>query len=159
MANQVLLGIFTIECIMKIVAFSGSYFYDAWNIFDFIVVVFSITGIGLQALNLGTSIGQVISAVRTLRVGRLLRLIKGAKRLRMLFDTLMAIMPSLFNIGILLFLILFIYAIVGMNIFPYIKYAEGITRNSNFQTFSSSILLLFRVSTGEDWTRIMADCG
>ena len=37
--NNVLALIFTIEAIIKIVALKTMYFYDGWNIFDFIIVV------------------------------------------------------------------------------------------------------------------------
>lgn len=104
-----------------------------------------------QGSNDDSSLAQLVSAFRTLRVGRLLRLIKGARSLKMLFDTVVQIIPSLFNIGILLFLILFIYSIVGMSLFAFIKYDDGINPQVNFQTFSNSLLLLFRVSTGENW--------
>lgn len=42
--NQVFIAIFTLECVMKLLALRWYYFKQPWNIFDFIVVVFSILG-------------------------------------------------------------------------------------------------------------------
>lgn len=42
--NQVFIAIFTLECIMKILGLRWYYFKQAWNIFDFIVVVLSVLG-------------------------------------------------------------------------------------------------------------------
>ena len=42
--NQVFIAIFTLECCMKIIALRQFYFKQAWNIFDFVVVVLSVLG-------------------------------------------------------------------------------------------------------------------
>ena len=42
--NQVFIAIFTLECIMKLLGLRLYYFKQPWNVFDFIVVVFSILG-------------------------------------------------------------------------------------------------------------------
>lgn len=60
------------------------------------------------------SLGSVTSSVRSLKVGRVFRLIRKAKNLRIIFNTFILILPSLFNIGGLLVLALFIYSVIGM---------------------------------------------
>ena len=45
-------------------------------------------------------------------------------------------LPALFNIGLLLFLIMFIYAVFGMQFFMHIKHSAGIDEMFNFETFS-----------------------
>ena len=47
---------------------------------------------------------------------------------------------------------------MGMNLFGYIKRQEFITNFANFEDFPNSMLLLFRMSTGESWNGIMHDC-
>jgi hypothetical protein len=37
--NYIFMVIFTLECIFKLIALKCAYFKDAWNIFDFVVVV------------------------------------------------------------------------------------------------------------------------
>lgn len=52
---------------------------------------------------------------------------------------------------------LFIFAVVFMNLFPYVKRGDGITENANFSSFGVSLFTLFKCSTGEDWNIVMMD--
>jgi len=42
--NQVFVAIFTLECVLKLLALRWFYFREPWNIFDFVVVLISIAG-------------------------------------------------------------------------------------------------------------------
>jgi len=42
--NQVFVAIFTLECVLKLLALRWHYFKEPWNIFDFVVVLISIAG-------------------------------------------------------------------------------------------------------------------
>jgi len=68
----------------------------------------------------------LLRVVRVFRVGRILRLVKSAKGIRTLLFSLAVSLPALFNIGLLLFLIMFIYAIFGMSFFMHVRYTAGI---------------------------------
>jgi hypothetical protein len=57
-------------------------------------------------------------------------------------------LPASFNIGILLFLIMFIYSVIGMNLFMNNKLVNGVTETESFQTFGKSMTTLFRIATG-----------
>lgn len=48
--NIVFIAIFTLECVMKLVALRWYYFRQPWNVFDFSVVVLSILGTQLNSL-------------------------------------------------------------------------------------------------------------
>ncbi len=54
-------------------------------------------------------------------------------------------LPALFNIGALLGLITFIYAIIGMSVFGHVKKQKAINDMVNFETFGRSMQLLFRL--------------
>ena len=54
-------------------------------------------------------------------------------------------LPALFNIGSLLFLLMSIYAVIGMSQFPYVQKISGIDGILNFETFPNSFLILFQV--------------
>lgn len=84
--------------------------------------------------------------VRVAKVGRVLRLVKGAKGIRTLLFALAMSLPALFNICLLLFLVMFIFAIFGMSFFMHVKMKGGIDDVYNFQTFGQSMILLFQVS-------------
>lgn len=68
---------------------------------------------------------------------------------------MMMSLPSLFNIGLLLFLVMFIYAIFGMNWFSKVKKSSGIDDIFNFETFSGSMLCLFQITTSAGWDTLL----
>lgn len=79
------------------------------------------------------------------KVGRVLRLVKGAKGIRTLLFALAMSLPALFNICLLLFLVMFIFAIFGMSFFMHVKDKSGLDDVYNFKTFGQSMILLFQV--------------
>ena len=89
------------------------------------------------------------------RIVRLLRLVEFAKGIRQLLWVLMMSLPALFNTGTLLFMVMFIYPIIGMSAFVHVKRAGELNDTVNFETFFSSLLLLFRLATGSGWNDIM----
>lgn len=93
--------------------------------------------------------------IRLARIGRVLRLIKGAKGIRTLLFALMMSLPALFNIGLLLFLIMFIFSIFGMSNFAYVKKQAGVDDIFNFETFGNSILCLFEITTSAGWDGLL----
>lgn len=100
----------------------------------------------------------IISLIRVFRVARIFRLIPKAKGLRTLFQTLVYSISALANVGSVLFLFFFIFAVMGMTLFGTIRHGEHLNRHANFETFPQALLLLFRMATGEAWNGIMHDC-
>ncbi|KAJ3591765.1 hypothetical protein NHX12_006897 [Muraenolepis orangiensis] len=154
--NVIFIAIFTAECVLKMVALRHYYFTAGWNIFDFIVVVLSIMGISLSTMFQGFVSPTLFRVFRLARIGRILRLIKGAKGIRTLLFALMMSLPALFNIGLLLFLVMFIYAIFGMSNFAYVKKESGIDDLFNFETFGNSMICLFQITTSAGWDSLLA---
>ena len=93
----------------------------------------------------------ILRVVRVVRVGRVLRLVKGARGIRTLLFALVISIPALLNIGLLLFLVMFIYAIFGMNFFMYVKYDAGINELFNFENVYRSMITLFPLCTSAGW--------
>ena len=98
----------------------------------------------------------LLRVVRVFRIGRILRLVKSAKGIRTLLFSLAVSLPALFNIGLLLFLVMFIYAIFGMSFFMHVKHTDGIDDIFNFETFGSSMILLFQISTSAGWDGVLS---
>ncbi|XP_033123000.1 sodium channel protein 1 brain-like [Anneissia japonica] len=154
--NVIFTIIFTIEATMKLIGLRWHYFKVPWNAFDFIVVTLSIIGILLSDVLSGTIINPTLLRVlRLFRIGRVLRLIKAAKGIRKLLFALVISMPALFNIGALLFLIIFIYSIIGMVQFSRVKHDGALDDVVNFETWPNSLLLLFRVATSAGWNDVL----
>ncbi|NWS28475.1 SCN5A protein, partial [Polioptila caerulea] len=156
--NILFVSIFTAECVLKLLALRQYYFSNAWNIFDLVVVIMSLVALLLSSI--GKALGHFLPptlfrVIRLARIGRILRLIRGAKGIRTLLFALMMSLPALFNIGLLLFLVMFIYAIFGMANFAYVKMEGGIDDMFNFQTFANSMLCLFQITTSAGWDGLL----
>ncbi|NXG08725.1 SCN2A protein, partial [Sakesphorus luctuosus] len=155
--NLVFVVLFTGECVFKIFSLRYYYFTIGWNIFDFVVVILSIVGMFLSKVIEEYFVSPTLfRVVRLARIGRILRLIKGAKGIRTLLFALMMSLPALFNIGLLLFLVMFIYAIFGMSNFAYVKKEAGIDDLFNFETFGNSMICLFQITTSAGWDGLLA---
>ncbi|XP_048373453.1 sodium channel protein type 4 subunit alpha [Sphaerodactylus townsendi] len=154
--NLVFIVIFTSECLLKMVALRYYFFTVGWNIFDFVVVVLSIAGLLLSDLIEKYFVSPTLfRVIRLARIGRVLRLIRGAKGIRTLLFALMMSLPALFNIGLLLFLVMFIYSIFGMSNFAYVKKESGVDDIFNFETFGNSIICLFQITTSAGWDGLL----
>ncbi|XP_074841617.1 sodium channel protein type 5 subunit alpha-like [Carettochelys insculpta] len=157
--NIFFVAIFTAECIMKLLALRHYYFTNGWNIFDLSVVIMSIVGTVLSGIVKAFEnyfSPTLFRVIRLARIGRILRLVRAAKGIRTLLFALMMSLPALFNIGLLLFLVMFIYAIFGMANFAYVQWEGGIDDMFNFQTFANSMLCLFQITTSAGWDGLLS---
>ncbi|XP_055537088.1 sodium channel protein para isoform X48 [Wyeomyia smithii] len=154
--NMIFICIFSSECLMKIFALRYHYFIEPWNLFDFVVVILSILGLVLSDLIEKYFVSPtLLRVVRVAKVGRVLRLVKGAKGIRTLLFALAMSLPALFNICLLLFLVMFIFAIFGMSFFMHVKDKSGLDDVYNFKTFGQSMILLFQMSTSAGWDGVL----
>ena len=124
--NYVFMVIFTLEAILKIIAMGKNYFKESWNIFDFTVVVMTALILGITWLGVGGNLGVTSTILRSLRIGRIFRLVKKAEKLQIIFQALLDAIPSMGSLGLLLFLLIFMYAIIGISQFALIKIDGGL---------------------------------
>ena len=103
--------------------------------------------------------GPISTVVRSFRIARILKIIKRLKELHKIYLTFLVAAPELVNVGALLFLFLYLYSVLGVILFSEVKLQTHLDRNANFQHFGNAILVLFRMSTGENWNYIMYDAG
>uniref|UniRef100_A0A8C5SZQ3 Voltage-dependent L-type calcium channel subunit alpha n=1 Tax=Laticauda laticaudata TaxID=8630 RepID=A0A8C5SZQ3_LATLA len=168
--NMVFTGLFTVEMFLKIIAFKPKhYFVDAWNTFDALIVVGSIVDIAVTEINVREtskcspgspsedSSRISITFFRLFRVMRLVKLLSKGEGIRTLLWTFIKSFQALPYVALLIAMIFFIYAVIGMQTFGKIAMQDStaINRNNNFQTFPQAVLLLFRCATGEAWQEIM----
>nr|XP_019942295.1 PREDICTED: sodium channel protein type 8 subunit alpha-like isoform X2 [Paralichthys olivaceus] len=154
--NFIFIVVFTAEFVLKLFALRHYYFTNGWNIFDVVVVILSIVGMFLADLIEKYFVSPTLfRVIRLARIGRILRLIKGAKGIRTLLFALMMSLPALFNIGLLLFLVMFIFSIFGMSNFGYVKHGAGIDDMYNFETFGNSMIILFMITTSAGWDGLL----
>uniref|UniRef100_A0A663MEZ8 Voltage-dependent L-type calcium channel subunit alpha n=1 Tax=Athene cunicularia TaxID=194338 RepID=A0A663MEZ8_ATHCN len=154
--------LFTLEMILKLLAFKvKGYFGDPWNVFDFLIVIGSIIDVILSEIDDSDDNSRVsITFFRLFRVMRLVKLLSRGEGVRTLLWTFIKSFQALPYVALLIVMLFFIYAVIGMQMFGKIAMVDGtqINRNNNFQTFPQAVLLLFRCATGEAWQEILLDC-
>ncbi|XP_061080388.1 voltage-dependent P/Q-type calcium channel subunit alpha-1A-like isoform X3 [Conger conger] len=159
--NIVFTSLFSMECVLKIIAFGVlNYFKDAWNIFDCVTVLGSITDI--LVTELGNNFIN-LSFLRLFRAARLIKLLRQGETIRILLWTFVQSFKALPYVCLLIAMLFFIYAIIGMQLFGNIGIEEeegdsAINQHNNFRTFFLALMLLFRSATGEAWHDIMLSC-
>ncbi|KAL0121148.1 hypothetical protein PUN28_008671 [Cardiocondyla obscurior] len=174
--NLVVTMLFFIECILKLVAFGyKNFFKDAWNTFDFITVIGSIVDalviefgerlMGGEPTG-GAQLGDKkenffnVGFLRLFRAARLIKLLRQGYTIRILLWTFVQSFKALPYVCLLIAMLFFIYAIIGMQVFGNIVNdpETAIDEHNNFQSFFAALMLLFRCATGEAWPNIMLSC-
>lgn len=132
--NMLFTGLFTVEMILKLIAFKPK--------------------------NAEENSRISITFFRLFRVMRLVKLLSRGEGIRTLLWTFIKSFQALPYVALLIVMLFFIYAVIGMQVFGKIALNDTteINRNNNFQTFPQAVLLLFRCATGEAWQDIMLAC-
>ena len=141
LGNQIVLGVFIVEALMKMLAVApriDRYFRDGWNVFDFLVIVFSLV----------PATGQFAMVARLARLLRVLRLISAVRELRLIVAALVRSIPSVVYVILLMSIIVYIYAIIGYHLFHQHD-------PQHWRSLGASILTLFNIITLEGWTVVM----
>ena len=139
--HNIALAIFIVEAILKMIAASprvAGYFRDGWNVFDFLVIIFTLI----------PATGQFAMNARLARLLRVLRLVSAINDLRLIVSALVRSIPSVGHVMLLMGIIVYIYAIIGYHLF-------GAHDPDNWGALGISLLTPFNIVTLEGWTDIM----
>ncbi|XP_073161778.1 sodium channel protein type 2 subunit alpha-like isoform X7 [Lepidochelys kempii] len=156
--NLVFTGIFTAEMVLKIIAMDPYYYFqEGWNIFDGIIVSLSLMELGLANV-------EGLSVLRSFRLLRVFKLAKSWPTLNMLIKIIGNSVGALGNLTLVLAIIVFIFAVVGMQLFGK-SYKDCVCKIAtdcvlprwHMHDFFHSFLIVFRVLCGE-WIETMWDC-
>ena len=141
LAYQIVLAIFVLEALIKMAASTprvGGYFRDGWNVFDFLVIVVALIPFT----------GQFATIARLARLLRVMRLVSTIKDLRVIVTALVNSIPSVGHVIMLMGIIVYIYAIIGINLFS--EHDPEHWRNVGY-----AVLTLFNIITFDGWTDVM----
>ncbi|MGH8882066.1 MAG: ion transporter, partial [Stackebrandtia sp.] len=108
-ADRIALVTFVVELGMRLYAHGWKFFRDPWSVFDFLVV----------GISLIPATGP-FSVLRALRVLRVLRLMSAVPAMRRVVGALLFAVPGLASIGALLFLIIYVAAVMATQMFRHI---------------------------------------
>jgi len=138
--------IFVVEATIKIAAQSPKpwhYFYDTWNIFDFVVVV-----VGFIDLIRHSGEENVVIILRLFRLLRVLKVVRFMPQLRVIITCMFASLPSIGYISLILLLFFYVYGVLGVLLFQ--------TNDPRyFGSLGTAMITLFRVMTCDAWSEIL----
>lgn len=106
--------------VVKLIGFGPKlYVKDKFNIFDCLVVIFSIVEnvIGWAGVKGGTK--GAVSAFRGVRLLRVFKLARSWTSFRELLEKIMMTFKDISNFSILLFIFMFVYTLLGMELYAY----------------------------------------
>ncbi|XP_033240507.1 voltage-dependent calcium channel type A subunit alpha-1 isoform X20 [Drosophila pseudoobscura] len=145
--NMGFTGMFSVETVLKIIGFGvKNFFKDPWNIFDLITVLGSIVDALWMEFGHDDSNSINVGFLRLFRAARLIKLLRQGYTIRILLWTFVQSFKALPYVCLLIAMLFFIYAIIGMQVFGNIKLGtveNSITRHNNFQSFIQGVMLLF----------------
>ena len=141
--------VFLFEAVVKIVAWTWPiYIKDGWNKFDFFIVVISFASYGVDGV-------AGLSALRLFRLFRLFRMVAKVPALRDMYETLIMSLGSLINIGALVVIVFYTWAVLGVYLFGKVAWCDaGLTQHANFVNFPAAMATLWRLATGDAWEEI-----
>ena len=139
--NLVVQVVFVVEIAIRLLAHAprlDRFFRDGWNVFDFTIVCLSLLPVA----------GPFVTVARLARLLRALRLVSALPELRLIVATMLRSIPSLANVIVLLGLILYVYAVVGVHLFAGVD-------PLHWGALPRAGLTLFEILTLEGWVDLM----
>ena len=133
--DKLCLAIFIVEMVLKLYVYGKDFFKSRWNIFDFAIIAFS-------AFEFASS----LIIFRAFRLFRALKYMNRFSRLKHIVDTFLAMMPSFCGFVAAFAVVLYVFAIMAVNLFSF--------RFSDFSTLSGATFTLFQVFTFDGWADI-----
>jgi hypothetical protein len=148
-------GVFTAEMLLKLTALGWRiYFHGKWNRFDFLVIVLTYLFIIVSQVT-DMDFGPQVTIIRSFRILRIFSFFKETKSLKIMFNTFVVTLPAMASIGGLLALLIYVYAVLGINQFAERMRVAPLDDNQNFESFGAAFLILIKVATGDGWAELL----
>lgn len=155
--NNIFSYFFILEAFIKLTVYGREYFASYWNILDFIVILETITSLTVETFGLNYTFDSAV--LRIIRVGRMLKFLKNAKMLNKVFSSFLICLPKMLLYFLVFFIIMFVYCIIGMNLFYNIISKDGDEDLWSFNSFIDGIGILLLTASGGNWQRYMRHFG
>jgi voltage-gated sodium channel len=138
--DAIFLIIFTVEVFLKFLYAGPKFFVDGWLVFDLLVVS--------SAWFL-----HPLSALRTFRLVRTLRLATRVRDLHYLVTALLSVVPKVLCICFLMCILFFTFSIIFTDLFKDL-YRDGHTSVDYFSRMDTTAWTLFQIMTLDNWGAI-----
>jgi len=147
--NEAFTFIFVTDVTLKILAYGIKFFGDMMNLFDLAVVAVSLVELFLGGGSSNLSALRSIRILRAFRVLRITRLIRSLSYMRVIMGVVNSVITEFMYVFFLLWLFIFIYTLLGMQIFGGTFVSQNVTGiRQNYDTFFNALFTIFQVLTG-----------
>eukprot|EP01028_Stygiella_incarcerata_P000804 TRINITY_DN1125_c0_g1_i15.p1 TRINITY_DN1125_c0_g1~~TRINITY_DN1125_c0_g1_i15.p1 ORF type:complete len:1490 (+),score=400.83 TRINITY_DN1125_c0_g1_i15:652-4470(+) len=154
-SDFVFVFLYVMEVVLKISAWGWSaYKSDNWNRFDFITTIGSLLSTVFELFIQNRFLG-LLSLTKVFRLARVFRVVQYTTGIRFLWETLILSLPAVLNVGALLCIFIFMFAVLGVKLFGEVTFDNCINRQCNFRSVGRAFLLLLRLATGDNWNCLM----
>lgn len=154
-ANVGFVTAFTLELVMKVTAVGPeAYWQDGWNKFDVLVVAVALIDLAVTFIFATTEfrVLRLLAIERVLRSMKLAAALASYQGIKLLYVTLVVSLPAFSNIGLLIFLVFFIYAYLGVQAFYNLALPGALNYRVNFRSFPNALITLLRIATADNWS-------
>lgn len=156
MLGDVCTGIYCVEAFLKILFYGKEYFRKGWNVYDFICIC------GIIAFRIFFAVVKIdhdpiIILLTLFRIAKLMSLFRLLKFLRRMFQTMVLATPAAINLAILVILVNYVFAVVGVIFFSTTKLQNDLNGNANFKNLIVGFLTTFRIAAGDSWAVLAHD--
>lgn len=141
--DRVCLVIFIMEMLFKLYYDFWTFWLEPWNIFDFIIISFTVLGNNFYNLT-NARIFKILKVIRALRSLRSISVFQG---LQIVIHTIWNSIPDMANIAALLLIFMFIFAIIGVSIF-------GEIDPRDFGNLWRAFITLYICLTQDGWVEV-----
>lgn len=164
--NQMFSWIFTAEMLIKLAGLGlKEYVRDSFNLFDAFIVILSVVD-NIMFYSVGSNAsGGGVMVLRSIRLLRVFKLARNWKSLRVLISKMISTLPNLASFGLLLFVFLIVFVILGLQFFSSTVYLDendqlvsadrGVPPLNNFQNLFNATTTVFAVMMTDNWNTIM----
>ena len=154
--NSYFTYIFISELGLKVIGLGPiAYLKDKMNYLDATVVLLSVVELAFMSGGGALSAFKAVRIMRTFRVLRVARLLKSMKSMQIIMNVISRSFNSILYLAMLLLLFLFIYALLGMQVFGgNLAFSDG-TPRCNFDSFNLAFVWVFQLLTIENWQSVM----
>lgn len=140
MFDNLCLIIYIAEAVIKIAAYGGKYFKDAWNVFDFVIILLCLIPANFLPIS-----PQIARIIRIFRAFKAFRLVSSFRHMRIIVEAIAKSLPGIAWTAVLMLIIYYVYAVIGTvafaDVFP-----------DHFGDLLGSFYTLFQCMTMESWS-------
>ena len=152
--HWIFIVIYIAEASLKIFFYKADYFRNGWNIFDLIIVTLLLITTIVKTASANDVVEAIIFLIRAFKI---CVMFKKLKLLHDVFQIFVLALPSVVNLALLLFIMMYMFAIFGICLFSTIKLQSFLDNHANFQNIIKAFLTVYRLSTYDGWNDIMHD--